>query len=879
MSCAALCLPQSALASTESRASAAATADAAQARTITDLSNGWTFRFDNDATGVEGESFDDSGWDRVNVPHTWNRLGEYRLQRSDHSDNRQGIGWYRLRFDAPARSGQRHYVEFDGVGNIAQVWLNGTLLTEHRGAFSRFRVDVTDQMRAGSNLLVVRADNSKPRPGSSTQDVLPLAGDFFIYGGIYRGVRLITVDPAHIDLEDFGGPGVYAHSAAVSDAEAQIAVLVRLANEGNRPRRLRAETTIRDADGQIVASTRSAPRLAAASRQELTQQLVIPNPRRWNGRTDPYLYRVTVELRDGSRLVDRVEQPLGVRDFRFDANEGFFLNGRHVPLVGASRHQDRPDVGWALRPEHHEQDMALMAEMGVNTIRHAHYQHAQEWSDLADRNGMVVWAEVPFVSAAAFDGNPANEATTANARQQLTELVRQNYNHPSIMMWSVGNEVDAAAIFLNNGLPARSLSLLRNLNDLARQEDPTRPTVFADCCEASAYSTPDQERLAGTTDLIGYNRYFGWYYGMPAQLGQAMDRFHAEHPTLPMSVSEYGAGGALSQHSDNPLGGPISSFGRPHPEEYQSWFHEESWRVLSQRPYIFANWIWNMFDFASDLREEGEAIDLNDKGLVTFDRSVRKDGFYFYKAQWSNEPVLHLTGRRYVDRAYPVMDVRVYSNADRVSGTINGRDLGTVACEFRICVFPSVRLAEGANRVVVTGSRNGQALTDEVVWNGPAASAGVRIDVGDLAVRSDPQGRLFGSDNFFSGGAAHWLNVAVLRGQSANARREVTGAANPALYEAYRDGAMTYQLPVVAGRYQVRIHSFEPDTNRTTPRRFALAINGRTVNDRLMPGAEGALRAVSWEFDATAGDNGLTMQLTAVDGDPVVAAIEVLPEA
>lgn len=261
MSCVTLCLPQSAIASTESRASSAAAADAAQARTITDLSNGWTFRFDNDATDVEGESFDDSGWDRVNVPHTWNRLGEYRLQRSDHSDNRQGIGWYRLRFEAPASTGQRHYVEFDGVGNIAQVWLNGTLLTEHRGAFSRFRVDVTDQMRAGSNLLVVRADNSKPRPGSSTQDVLPLAGDFFIYGGIYRGVRLITVDPAHIDLEDFGGPGVYAHSAAVSDAEAQIAVLVRLANEGNRPRRLRAETTIRDAEGQIVASTRSAPHL------------------------------------------------------------------------------------------------------------------------------------------------------------------------------------------------------------------------------------------------------------------------------------------------------------------------------------------------------------------------------------------------------------------------------------------------------------------------------------------------------------------------------------------------------------------------------------------------------------------------------------------
>lgn len=846
-------------------------------RVTTDLSEGWTFRFDNDATGVETEAFDDSNWDRVSIPHTWNRLGEYRLERSDHADNRQGIGWYRLRFSAAVNDGQRRYVEFDGVGNIAQVWLNGVMIGEHRGAFSRFRFDVTDQLRTGDNLLVVRADNSKPRPESSTQDVLPLAGDFFIYGGVYRGVRLITVDTAHIDLEDFGGPGVYARAESVNADEARVAVLVRLANEGLRSRRIQTNTTIRDADGHIVAASHSRPRLAAASRQEVTEQLAIPRPHRWNGRADPYLYSVTVELRDGLRVIDRVEQPLGVREFRFDANEGFYLNGHHVALVGASRHQDRPDVGWALRREHHEEDMALMSEMGVNTIRHAHYQHAQEWSDLADRNGMVVWAEVPFVSASSFDSNPANAAVTANARQQLIELIRQNYNHPAIMMWSVGNEVDASMIFLNNGLPARSLSLLRELHDLSRQEDPSRPTVFADCCEASAYSTPDQEQLAGTTDLIGYNRYFGWYYGMPPQLGEAMDRFHAQHPQLPMSVSEYGAGGALSQHSDNPQGGPISSFGRPHPEEYQSWYHEESWRALSPRRYIFANWIWNMFDFASDLRQEGDAIDLNDKGLVTFDRTVRKDAFYFYKAQWSAESVLHITGRRYVDRAYPVMDVRIYSNADQVSGTINGRDLGTVQCEFRICVFHGVRLADGANRVMVSATLNGQALADEVTWNGPAQAAGLRLDSGDLAVRRDADGRLFGSDNFFTGGAAHWLNVTVFRGQSGGSRRLVTGASNPALFEAYRDGVMSYQLPVLPGRYRVRIHSFEPDAGRASMRRFALTINGRLVSDQLRPGADGALQAVQWEFDATASAEGLNLAFDAVEGDPVVAAIEVLP--
>ncbi len=627
---------------------AAAVPSAEAGRTSVDLAKGWRFHFGGDAKGVTENAYDDHGWEAVDLPHTWNRIGEYGTTRSSGINDSHGIGWYRLRFATPPHvAGRRQFLQFDAVGNIADVWINGAPLGRHAGAFSRFRFDVTDRLRPGAdNVIVVRADNSKPEVGATTENVIPLAGDFFVHGGIYRGVSLVDAAETQIDLLDHGGPGVYVSTPSVAADRADVSALVRLRNFGARDRALSLVTSVVDAEGRVVVSDSAALKLAKTSTSATTRVLALMNPHLWRGRKDPYLYGLVVELRDGGKVVDRVTQSFGVRTFRFDANSGFVLNGEPTPLHGASRHQDRLGEGWALTPADHAQDMAIMAEMGVNTIRHAHYQHAQEWVDAADRAGMIVWAEVPFVHESSLTNDAPSAALIDNARSQLTELIRQNYNHPSVVIWSIGNEVDIRPTQIGTDKPAQSLVVLQSLNALAKQEDPSRATAYADCCE-DAQALKGSQVLSNVADITGYNRYFGWYYGQPGQLGPALDRFHARYPAMPVAVSEYGAGGATSQHTDNPQGGPVNIYGRPHPEEYESWVHEESWKVLEARRYLAAVWIWNMFDFSSDLREEGDATFVNDKGMVTSDRKTKKDVFYFYKAQWSSEPVLHISGRRY----------------------------------------------------------------------------------------------------------------------------------------------------------------------------------------------------------------------------------------
>ena len=867
-----------------------ATSAATQApspRQIITLHEGWRFRFGDVPQAALLPDFDDGEWEPVTLPHSWNRMGNDGLARAAGSDVRQGTGWYRLQLPLPALpSGKRAVLQFDGVGAIADVWVNGDEVGTHKGAFSRFRFDITDRLKSGqTNIIVVRADNSKPGPGSTTEHVIPLGGDFFVHGGLYRGVSLILVDEAGIDLLDHGGPGIYLSTPAITAEAADVSVLARLRNSGRKPRRLSLATRIADADGRIVATAAQPVRLAAGAPSEVRAALTLPRPRLWQGRSDPYLYSVTVELRDGKRIVDSVTEPLGVRSFAFDAERGFILNGQPLRLYGASRHQDRQGKGWALTPEDHAEDMAIMAEMGVNTVRHAHYQHAEEWTDLADRTGMVVKAELPFVHQSAFDeGLPAPELI-ANARQQLVELVRQNHNHPSIMLWSVGNEIDIGAAIMalqkgGKGAPAKSRDMLIELDALARQEDPSRPTIYADCCEGvpSPLSRPGAQILNDVTQVIGLNRYFGWYYGQPGDLGKALEDLRAKYPGRAITLTEYGAGGALTQHTDNPLGGPVHANGRPHPEEYQSWVHEETWKVLGKSDALAATWIWNMFDFSSTAREEGEAYDLNDKGLVSHDRKTRKDAFYFYKAQWSDAPVLHLTGRRYVDRAYPVVDVRAYSNAESASLTVNGRAAGTVPCPDRICVWPGVRLDPGENIVAASAQRGGAALTDSLRWTAPDAAEGLHIRAGHLTGLTASDGRRFGSDNFFDGGRASDLRLA---GRTRIAPSNVTGTPDPELYASYRAGAFRYVLPLPDGRWTVTLHMFEPETDATkaAARSITVRADGKEVLSGFNPAAAagGSLKAVTRSFAVDARGGEVTLAFSGGEGGAVVSAISAAP--
>ncbi|HWT50769.1 MAG TPA: glycoside hydrolase family 2 TIM barrel-domain containing protein, partial [Caulobacter sp.] len=677
----------------------------------------------------EAPGFDDKAWANVSVPHTWNRAGYYtssgpHLHTRDNLNTVQGVGWYRLSF-TPAASfkDKAAWLQFDAASRTASVWLNGVHLGDHAGGFSRFRFDATKALKPGQpNVLVVKVDSSKPVAGGPTADTLPLGGDFFVHGGLYRAVSLIATDKVHFDMLDMGGPGVYARTSEIKDGAAKIAVRARLRNDGARSTRLTLVTQLVDAAGTVAAETRSPVNLKARATAEVPQDLTLAKAHLWQGVQDPYLYRLRSEIRDArGHLVDGLDQAYGVREIRIDPEKGLFLNGQLVRLHGAGLHQDHEGKGWAVSDADVAGDMAILREMGANTIRLTHYQHGQAIHDLADKYGLILWDEIPFVSIMTLGANQfePTPGLVADARQQLQELIRQNYNHPSVAVWGIANEVDlrgtppafmgAAKVVQRDPVP-----LLNALQALAKSEDPTRPTTQATCCEGLQPNAPE---LANITDVSGANRYFGWYYTPSDPLGPALDALRKKRPDKALSVSEYGAGGAISQHTDDPLGGPFDSFGRMQPEEYQAYVHEKNWAILKSKPYLWATWLWNSFDFATGNRHEGDTESINTKGLVTYDRQVKKDAFYFYKANWSSEPSVHITGRRYVDRAYPVTDVKVYSNAPSTKLVVNGASLGALAdCPDRICIWKDVRLAAGDNQVTAKG-RFGQAVTeDAVAW-------------------------------------------------------------------------------------------------------------------------------------------------------------------
>jgi beta-galactosidase len=460
-----------------------AKAESAEARVTVDLSHGWRFRQGDDLSDVPSGSFDDSQWSQIELPHTWNRMGNEGVERSALTNAVQGVGWYRLRFRTHPSPARRYFLQFDGVGAIADVWMNGHYLGKHAGAFSRFRFDASAAMNpSGENLLVVKADNSRPQPGSATENVIPLSGDFFVFGGIYRDAALIATDLVHMDLLDFGGPGLYARAMTVDSNSAAVRVSAKLVNDGSKSRRVFVETRI-ESDAHVIVALAS-NQLSASPGQPLTidDTLHVERPRLWQGMRDPYLYRVVMTVRSGDgQLLDEVVQPLGLRSMHFDSEKGLFLNGEHLFLKGASMHQDRPVKGWAISAADRAEDLDILRDMGGNAVRLAHYQHDQYSYELADALGIVVWAEIPLVNKVSFDGSSASPLLAANARQQLTELIRQNYNHPSIAVWSIGNESDLTATATRG--PSILADLLKSLDALAKSEDPSRFTTYADCCE------------------------------------------------------------------------------------------------------------------------------------------------------------------------------------------------------------------------------------------------------------------------------------------------------------------------------------------------------------------------------------------------------------
>jgi len=603
-------------------------------RTIVNINTKWAFTKER----LESFSSMPAAAEWVDLPHSWNAVDG----QDGGNDYFRGTAYYAKEFkkEELPQSAQ-YYLEIQGANSSAEVYLNGTKLAQHDGGYSTWRVNLTETL-AEENLLVIAVDNA------ANERVYPQMADFTFYGGLYRDVNVICVEDSHFDLDYFGGPGVKVTPVVKGEnADVEIEAFVTKFEKGQVIR-----FSIWDQDGAEVAK-------AEALETKLT--LEIPKVHLWHGRKDPYLYTAKLELVESDRVLDAISTRFGCRTFQIDPNRGFILNGEEYPLRGVSRHQDRWGVGNALLPEHHKEDIDLICEVGCTTIRLAHYQHAQYFYDLCDERGLVIWAEIPYISKHMPTGRE-------NTISQMKELITQNYNHPSIVVWGLSNEISIG------GADDDLLENHRILNDLCHEMDKTRLTTIA----AVSMCKMDDPYLQ-IPDVVSYNHYFGWYGGETSMNGPWFDKFHATHPNIPIGCSEYGCE-ALNWHTSNPVQGDYT-------EEYQSYYHEELIKQLFTRKYMWATHVWNMFDFGADARNEGGENGQNHKGLVTFDRKYKKDSFYAYKAWLSDEPFVHLCSKRYVDRVEDVTKVTVYSNLPEVELFANGVSLGKKTAEDHFFYF------------------------------------------------------------------------------------------------------------------------------------------------------------------------------------------------
>ncbi len=609
-----------------------------------------------------GENFE-----AVALPHTWNNLDG----QDGGNDYWRGIGTYQIELPNPT-VGKKQYIEFQGANHVATVYVNGREFGTHRGGFSTFRYDITSAMKETGNILEVVVTNA-------VSAVYPQTADFTFYGGLYRDVNFIEVNETHFDLLKDGTMGVFVtpHCSGKTRLD-----LFPVNADGAT-----IIVELKDAEGNVVGAS-------GADAKEHTDIIIdINDPHLWQGMEDPYCYIAIAKIIKDDVLLDEVEVTYGYRSFNVDPNTGFWLNAKNVPLHGVSRHQDRLDKGWALSKEDHVQDIELIKEIGANTIRLAHYQHDQYFYDLCDHTGFALWAEIPFISKF-LEGQEAFDNTIS----QMRELVAQNYNHPSIFFWGIANEIllgpDNESLRKN----------LRALHALAKEMDPSRVTTIA-----NVTMTPMNSEHNYITDVVSYNHYFGWYGGDVHQNGAWFDEYHKLNPMIPFGISEYGVENIVKWHSAKPMN-------HDYTEEYANYYHHEMLKTFATRPYLWSTHVWNMFDFAADARDEGGVKGRNNKGLVTYDRKLKKDAFYIYKAYWTTEPFVYIAGRRFTDRAPEERDITIYTNCDEVTLIVNGAEVETKIVIDHAVVFENVVLNDGVNTVLAKSSD----VEDTITLNGVA---------------------------------------------------------------------------------------------------------------------------------------------------------------
>ena len=627
----------------------------------------------------------------VTLPHTWN--AEYDDGKRHYS--RETMVYRRTLDVTPDMAGKRLFLYFEGVNSVADVYVNRRTAGTHKGGYTAFCIEITDMVVPGANALEVWAGNAL------RTDVLPISGDFNVYGGIHRPVHLLVTGRDCISPLFYASPGVLVRQDNITADRADITVTTKLSLTGVSSG-LTVRTTVTDADGHAVATAET-----PAAGGSVDQKLTVERPTLWHGRENPYMYKVTAELRRDGQTVDRVEQRTGLRSFHVDADKGFFLNGRPYPLHGFNRHEDFKGSGSAMSAEQHKRDISLIMESGATVVRLSHYPQGETIYNLSDENGIVLWSEIPLCGPGGYDYTGYVRNVEDNARQTLREMVYQKFNHPSVCFWGIFNELLA-----DNNEKMREydspVNFVRELNSMFHSLDPSRLTTLATCVDQRAY--------LGCSDLIAWNKYTPWKRS-EEEASKFLNGVRAGANGQPVGISEYGRGGSIMQHADPLYDKENRLPGKYHPEEYQAVCHEGYWKAFTGRDWTWARIVWQFSDMQSSIKDEGDTPGINDKGLVTYDRQTRKDAFYFYKANWTQEPMLHLCGKRFTARKHAVTDIKAYTNLRNATLYVNGKKIGTRKTDsIRRAVWERVELQKGVNTIRVTGDNGSTVLEDSCKW-------------------------------------------------------------------------------------------------------------------------------------------------------------------
>lgn len=651
-----------------------------------------TIPFNEDWLFKKGEASSSVTWKAITIPHTWNNH-DMQTQRNDFYEGR--ACYKRMYIPETHLQDKRIFLRFEGVASTAEVFVNEVLADRHEGGYSAFAVDISPLLKYGEeNEILVQVDNS------SQQDVIPINHRLFgVYGGIYRPVELIITEKIHIAVTDYASSGIYISQEEVSAQSASLSIKTKVDNKTGHKDTITLHTSIYDTQGDLIQEASDLVVLLPQGRKNIIQAFHLKNPHLWQGLEDPYLYKVITRIHRSGVVIDAVTQPLGLRNFELRASDGMYLNGKKVPMYGVCRHQDWWQIGSALTKQQHDTDLEIIKEIGATTIRLAHYQQSEYFYSKCDSIGFIVWAEIPFV-------NRVSTQERYNAKQQLVELIRQNYNHPSIYVWGLHNEVYQPHNY--------TVALTTELNDLAKTEDPFRYTV-----QVSGYNGVDHP-VNNNADIQGINQYFGWYNGTLDSLQTWVEKAERKFKDYKVIFSEYGTEANINQQKEVVSNrGDCCGFDRDYNESFATRFHEEHWNIISKHPFLIASYIWNTFDFATPMSSQGQVESRNMKGLVTFDRKTKKDPFYWYKANWSKEPVLYITQRRVVNRGNQITPVTVYSNLGTPRLFVNGKEIRTITQGYTPVhyIFTHVSLRKGENNIEVRVTKEGKEYVDQIQWN------------------------------------------------------------------------------------------------------------------------------------------------------------------